>query len=428
MWNAYRKRRIAYIMSRFPKLTETFILYEILAIEKQGAAVEVFPLLKERTKTCHPEARQIVARAHFHPFMSPRILLAQWHFIRRSPGKYFTLWLDVLRSTFGSFNFFFGALGIFPKTVLFAYEMEKLQIQHIHAHFANHPALSAFIIHRLTGIPYSFTAHGSDLHVERKMLDKKLRSALFAVTVSSYNKNLMTEECGEGVRDRIHIIHCGVDTNLFQPRAERTNASEFKGVFQILCVASFEEVKGHRYLVEACRLLADREIEFTCHLVGDGPLRRKIETQIEYSKLADKIQLHGALPRNQIITMLGNADAFVLASVPTKQGKREGIPVVLMEAMSSGLPVVASNLSGIPELVEDGISGILTPPKDSQLLARALAELYGNPMLRSRMGKSGREKVLDEFSLEKNTSKLLKLFDRGDLGPSIKASSRVSFP
>ena len=126
-------------MSRFPKLTETFILYEIIALEKHGAEVEIFPLLREPAKTVHEEARELVERAHFLPFISGKILIANWYFARRDFRAYCRMIAEVLGGTFGSFNFFIGALGIIPKTVRFAFEMEKLGVQHVHAHFATHP-------------------------------------------------------------------------------------------------------------------------------------------------------------------------------------------------------------------------------------------------------------------------------------------------
>src|SRR5437867_33231 len=336
--------KVAYIMSRFPKITETFLLYEILALEEFGVPVEVYPLLREYQPVTHPEAERLVQRAHFHPFISLPILAAQLHFIRRRPLAYFRLWAEVLGATWGSANFFLGALGIFPKAVRFAYEMARQEVTHVHAHFASHPAVAALIIHRLTGIPFSFTAHGSDLHVERRMLDKKVAAAAFAVTISSYNKEVMVEECGEAARNKIHIIHCGVDTSVFSPHRQ----SLAQRPFQILCVASFEEVKGHKYLIEACQLLRDRGVDFTCHLVGDGPLRPVIEAQITAAGLLDQVRLHGGVPRADVVRMLAEADVMALASVPTRSGKREGIPVVLMEAMASGLPVVTSAISGIP--------------------------------------------------------------------------------
>src|SRR5437016_1216183 len=147
-------RKVAYIMSRFPKITETFILYEMLALEEFGVPVEIYPLLRETQPVAHPEAERLVRRAHFHPFISLAILRAQWHFIRRRPLAYFRLWAEVLGATWGSANFFLGALGIFPKAVRFAYEMARQGVTHVHVHFASHPAVAALIIHRLTGIPF----------------------------------------------------------------------------------------------------------------------------------------------------------------------------------------------------------------------------------------------------------------------------------
>ncbi len=393
-------------MSRFPKLTETFILYEILALEKMGVQVELFPLIHEKQSVKHPEAERMERRAHFHPFISAKILVANFHYMLRAPKKYFSALAEVLMGTFGSLNFFIGALGIFPKCARIAYEMERLGVRHLHAHFANHPAAAALIIHRLTGIPYSFTAHGSDLHVDRTMLDKKILNSAFTVTISNFNKKVMIEECGERVRDKIRVVHCGTDVSQFKPNYEKQTHRPF----QIVCVASFEEVKGHQYLVEACKLLQDRGVDFQCHFVGYGPLRKRVIQQIEQMELNQRIIVHPPRPRHEIVKMLADADVKVLPSVPTKQGKREGIPVVLMEAMASGLPVVSSRLSGIPELVEDGVAGILVEPRDVSGLAEALFNLSRDPELRRQMGEAGREKVLREFNLEKNAEELARLF------------------
>ena len=180
--------RVAYIMSRFPKITETFVFYEILTMDSMGIAVDVYPLLRERQPVAHPEVQAWVRRARFQPFISLPILRAHAHFLRRAPARYGKVLYEVLRQTWGSPNFFVGALGIFPKAVRFAFEMQARGTTHVHAHFATHPAVAALIVHRLTGIPFSFTAHGSDLHVDRRMLDIKVAASAFAVTVSTYNK------------------------------------------------------------------------------------------------------------------------------------------------------------------------------------------------------------------------------------------------
>jgi glycosyltransferase involved in cell wall biosynthesis len=405
--------KVAYMMSRFPRLTETFILYEILALEEMGIRVELYPLLREQVSIQQPEAAPLVERAHYQPFLSWPIVRAHARFLRRKPGVYFsTLWA-LLRGTWGSPNFFLGAVGIFPKTVYFAEMMEAVGIQHLHAHFANHPAAAAFVIRRLTGIPYSFTAHGSDLHVDRHMLREKVAEAALVVTISNYNRELIIKECGDQYRDKVAVVHCGVDTSVFQMR-KRPPVDEIRSQFRILCIGTLHEVKGQTYLIEACRLLKERGIDVVCHLVGDGPDRKLLEQQIERAGLAGQVLLRGRQTRPQIAQLLADVDVTVAPSVPTKQGKREGIPVALMEAMGSGVPVVASHLSGIPELVADEHSGLLVQPRDAHGLAAALERLWREPDLRRRLGEAGRDTVAREFDLRTNAVTLSHLFRRED--------------
>jgi glycosyltransferase involved in cell wall biosynthesis len=392
-------------MSRFPKLTETFVLYEMLALDALGIRVEVFPLLRGPRGAVQPGAERWVEHAHYHPFLSLSILRAQWHYLRRRPRGYLRTLREVMSGTWGNVNRFFGALAIFPKSVRFAYEVERQGVTHVHAHFVNHPTVAALIVHRLTGVPFSFTAHGSDLHRETRMVDEKVRASAFAVTVSEYNKEFMLAASGEDLRSKIHVIHCGIDLDVFRPARPCGNAA-----FQIVCVASFEEVKGHRYLVEACRILRDRGLAFECHLVGEGPLRREIESRIERTGLGGRIRLHGGQPRPEVVRLLSRVDAAVLASHFTRQGKREGIPVALMEAMATGLPVVATRISGIPELVTCDHNGILVPPEDAGALADALHRLAADPALRTRLGGAARRTIAQHFDLHANAGHLAHLF------------------
>lgn len=400
--------RVAYIMSRFPKISETFILYEMLEQERNGVAIELYPLLREKQPVAHREAEDYLQRANFHPFFSLKVLQANLHFLLRRPRRFFGTFFFVLRETWGSLNFFVGALGIFPKAVRFAYEMQRKRVTHVHAHFCNHPAVAAFIVRRLTGIPYSFTAHGSDLHVERRMLAAKVKEAAFAVTVSAFNKQVMLESCGQLAETKIHVIHCGIDPEIFVPGQRQRN----DGVLRLICVASFEEVKGHTYLIAAIEQLVARGMALQCDLIGDGPQRQRIAVQIEETDLQSRVLIHGPKPRHEVVRMLRTADIKVLPSVPTVSGKREGIPVVLMEAMAMALPVISSRLSGIPELVTDGETGILVAPRDVTALAGAIERLAHDPALRRRMGCAGREKVLREFNLKKNTARLRELILR----------------
>jgi len=404
--------KVAYIMSRFPKLTETFILYEMLAMQKQGVQVEVYPLLREQTKVMHPEAAGFVEAAHFQPFISLTILRANLYFLLRTPRTYLgTLW-TLLRANWGSIRFFTGALGIFPKSVFFAHQMKRENIGHVHAHFASHPAAAGFIIHRLAGIPYSFTAHGSDLHRDRHMLREKVAEAAFVVAISKYNKELIVSECQGNYRDKVVVVHCGVDTQVFRDQSRATLRENNKHSFMILCIGTLHEVKGQAYLIEACARLQEKGIDFVCHFVGDGPDRKPLTELAERLGLSTKVRFHGQQKRERVAQLLQEADVLVAPSVPTKDGRREGIPVVLIEAMSSSVPVLASHISGIPELVINESTGLLAPPRDVTALAEALERYYRDPALRKRLGQSGRQKVVEEFDLYKNATRLIQHIGR----------------
>lgn len=404
--DASRPLRLAQLVSRFPMVTETFVLYELEAMEKFGVTVELYSLLRENPKVVHPEAEKWVRRAHYLPFFSPRILRAHWHFIRRDPGRYIRTLAEVLRGTWGCIRCFAGVLVFFPKVVRFAYEMRTEGVEHLHAQFGYHEAMAALVIHRLTGIPFSFTARGSDVQADGHMLREKVEAAEFAIAVSAYNKEIILRKCGPSVARKIHVIHGGVDVDRLSPRI----ASTGKGPFRILCVARFEEVKGHAYLVEACRLLRERGIDFECRLVGEGLLLPNIEKQIKKAGLGDKIRLLGSRSYQEVVQEFLQADVLVLPTAPTASGKCEGSPTVLKEAMACGLPVVSSLVGGIPEIVDDKRTGILVHPRDAAALADALQQLHGDAFLRRQLGRAGREKALREFDLKDSTARLARLF------------------
>jgi len=394
-------RTVAYVVSRFPKLTETFVLYELLALEELGVRVELYPLLREHEPVAHPEAAALVERAHYEPFLSGAILRSNLSLLARRPGAYLGALWTVVRGAFGSLNYLAGGLAIFPKVVHTAAQMEAEGVEHVHCHFANHPAIAGLVVHRLTGIPFSFTAHGSDLHRDQRLLREKVNEADRVIAISEYNRRLIRDECGEEAARKVTVVHCGTDTELFRPRPhERTHG------LTIVCVASLEEVKGHRYLLDACRFLSDRGLGFECRLIGDGPLRAQLEARIDELGLGGLVHLEGPKPRPAVVEILAGADVALCPSVFTSQGDREGIPVALMEAMSSGLAVVASDISGIPELVEDGVSGLLVPPGDAAALAVAVERLHADPDLRARLGQAARRRVERDFDLRRNAAAL----------------------
>lgn len=400
---------VAYVMSRFPKLSETFVLNEIVAVENRGVEVELYPLLRERARDVHPAAEALVERANYLPFVSFSILGSQLFFLRQRPGRYLRVFADVLRGTLGSLNFFAGAVAIFPKVAHAARLMEQRRVSHVHCHFASHPALAGFIIHRLTDIPFSFTAHGSDLHVDRRMLSEKVREAAFVVAISAYNRDVIVAETGSDVAGKVVVIHCGVETARFKPARRAPDPRPFS----ILCIGTLHEVKGQGILIEACRLLSQRNLEFRCTIVGDGPDRPRLAQAIAEASLGERVELVGARTQDGVAALLRDVDVLAAPSVPTAGGKREGIPVVIMEALAAGVPVVASDLSGIPELVLDGVTGLLVPPADAERLADGLARLAGDPGLRARLGRMGRELVERDFDLDTNAGLLVDRFTPG---------------
>jgi glycosyltransferase involved in cell wall biosynthesis len=429
------------MMSRFPKITETFVLFEMQAIEREGVEIELYPLLRARNTgthpegagiwgkfvellrapateaAMHPEARPFVARAHYSPLLSIAIIAVNGWMLAMHPLRYGRALGRLVFDNLGSWNYLLGALALFPKTVAAARDMQRRGVTHVHAHFGNHPAAMAWVVHQLTGIPYSFTAHGADIQVDQHMLKRKVLEAAFVVTISDYNARFLVEHCGEAARSRIRVIRCGVDTTVFRPA--KSPAEERHGVspatasprpLRLVCVGTFYEVKGHRYLIEACQLLRRRGIDFTCSLVGDGPLGSQLRELASSLGVADAVRFLGRRTRDEIADLLRQSDVLVAPSIPTESGRREGIPVVLMEAMASGLAVVGSDISGIPELVEDRVNGRLCPPRDPAALADALAELRDDPERIELWGSAARGKVLRDYHLPTNARRLIALF------------------
>ena len=182
--------------------------------------------------------------------------------------------------------------------------MQAENIDHVHAHFASHPAAAGFIIHRLVGIPYSFTAHGSDLHRDRHMLAEKVAELAFVAAISDYNRDLILSECQGKYGDKVKVIHCGVDTEVFQSRSHETPHEKGENPFMILCIGTLHEVKGQEYLIEACRQLQEKGIDFVCHFVGDGPDKATLTALAERASLSKKIRFHGRLTRDEIARLL----------------------------------------------------------------------------------------------------------------------------
>lgn len=402
------RRAVAVLLSRFPLVTETFILREIEEMERQGQPVRLVPLLREVSPVVHREAAPWMARALYTPYLSTAIIAANFRALRRDPLRYLDLLGRVLLATARSANFLFRSLALFPKSVYLAELLQSEGVGHVHAHFATHPALAALVVSSLTGISYSFTVHAHDIFVRRALLREKIQQARFVRAISCFNRDFLRARYPDVPEEKIPVIHVGIDAAAYTSDGDRDG----RGPAQILCVAAFKPYKGLPVLIEACRRLKERGRAFRCDLVGDGPLRPRLERMIARSGLQGLVTLLGPRPQDEVAGLMAKASFVVLPSVVAPDGQMEGIPVSLMEAMASRRAVVASALSGIPELVEDGVSGLLVPPGGAEELASAMDSLLAEPERANRMGERGRERVEREFSLRACVGALLERLDR----------------
>jgi glycosyltransferase involved in cell wall biosynthesis len=412
------RRRIAYVVSRFPAITETFILDELRELRARGVELEVFPLFGARGGEIHAAFQALRARTHGHRSLSFELAAAQLHWLRRRPRALLSAWVRALGASAPSPKLLVRAPAVLLKAALVARRVEVMGVAHLHAHWATHPALAAWAVRALTGIPYSFTAHAHDLYVDRAMLREKVRDAAFVVTISDYNRGLIERTCGVDARGKVHVVRCGVDLRRFAPSARR--APE---VATFTCVASLRPYKGHAVLLDAVALLRARGLAARVVLVGDGPLRADLEARIARLELGDAVSLRGAVPHEEIPGLLAGATAVVQPSVTQADGQMEGIPVALMEAMACGVPVVSTRLSGIPELVQDGEGGLLVPERDPEALADAMARIAGDPSLAARLGAGARRIVERDFDLAANVDALEALLSGAASSARASASS-----
>lgn len=399
------RRPIAVVLSRFPLITETFILREITELERQGQPVVLVPMIREDPDVVHDEARPWIDRALFTPFVSPAIVASCARALLRSPGVIARLLWWIVRHSIYKPGLFIRSLLLFPKSVHLAEVLQDEGVTHVHAHFATHPATMATIIEALAGIPFSFTVHAHDIFVTRVLLREKLRRAQFVRAISRFNRSYLEHIFPEETAGKVHVVHVGIRPDVY--RSAETPDDPAK----ILCIAALKPYKGVPHLVDACRILAADGVDFACDIIGSGPMESSIRKSLERQGLAGRVRLRGALTQDEVAAELPRAAVFVLPSVVASNNQMEGIPVALMEAMAAGVPVVATAISGIPELVEDGVTGTLVDPGNPRSLADAIRRILTNRDAARAIAARGRDRVAREFELQQTVRELLTVFD-----------------
>lgn len=363
------KVKITYIVGIFPKLSETFVLNQITDLIDMGHDVEIISCSRPREQVVHESVERYG-------------LLQRTHYLT---GNQSTIGFE-LNERLVSAIFFTDI---------------------IHAHFAAIQTEIALKIARSFGIPYVFTAHAYDIFInpDAGALREKFESASKAITISDFNKEYLLNLLGEDLREKIEVVRCGVRLEDFK-LVERKPGDKVR----ILLVGRFVEKKGVRYAIEAFKEAASDISNAELRIIGDGELKDEIVGMIDASGLREKVVLLGPMPQSAVLKEMEGADIFLLPSVTAENGDREGVPVSIMEASATGLPVVSSLHTGIPEVVIEGKTGFLAPEKDTALLARRLKELIRNPDLRRSMGKEGRANIERLYSHKAEMERLEGLF------------------
>ncbi|HYC61478.1 MAG TPA: glycosyltransferase [Thermoanaerobaculia bacterium] len=413
-------------MTRFPKVDETFILREIHELERNGQPVLVMPIVRGHGRVIHEEAKPWVKRALYTPLLSPSILLSNLKVFAHQPRRYLRLLGQLIAGTFIRPSTLLRTLALFPKAVHLSRVLPKRGIRHVHSHFATHATTMAYIISSLSDITYSFTVHGPDVFVHRLLLREKIAGAKFIRTISKFNKAFLCGLYPVLTEGKVEVVYTGVDPEIYEQAA--LESPPRTGKLRLLSVAAMTPSRGFPFLVDACARLVRAGLDIECRIVGDGSLREITEAWIQKHGLGDSVKLLGALPQHEVARLMGEADVFVLPSVIAVDGQMDGIPLSLMEAMAAGKPVIASMISGIPELVTHNVHGILVDAAYAGKLAEAVQRLYADPALRERLGRAGQQKVQREFDVRRNAMSLIRLFDRyADVDtPNAAAFDRVA--
>ncbi len=395
--------KIAYVVSSL-KVSMTFVVNELDAHEQAGW--QTLPLV-----SCKPgpseNLSEVLVRWNKRAVFRPNIFVqlgASLREIITHPLRFAKVcfWLVTLL-VHSPLEF---AKAVYELTIscYFAGYCRRFSAEHIHVHFASRSLSLGLMTGMLTGLPVSCTAHAFDIFTRSPgSLQMRLAKCKFIAAVSQFNIEYLRNTCGKFVADLCHVVHCGIDVEKFRSVSRQPEPGK------MICVCRLYPKKGLDIAIRACAKLRDNNVKFLFEIAGDGPQRRALEELIKRLHLADTVKLLGARPNDQLTELYSRACIFLMPCVKTSGGDMDGIPVAMIEAMACEVPIVSTAISGIPELVEDGITGRLTSEKDTDSLAQILKELLADMDKIEQFGKAGRERVLKDFCISKNSAKLREL-------------------
>ena len=407
---------VGYIVSTWPSLSQTFVLNEIMALERFGLEVRIFSIKDPRQEPVHERLALVRADVTYLSITTcwKRIVQSNLLLACQVSGHYFRTLFRALRYRRKEVTWAFFQAGYL------AHALRQHPVAHLHAHFATAPAMVAMFASELTRTAYSFTAHARDIYVDThpEMMRAEIRCAKAVVTVSEYNRKHLTTRSSPGDNGKVRCIYNGLDLDRFP---FPLTASFHARTPVILSVARLVEKKGLGDLIEATRILRDRGYSFRAEIIGDGPLFKTLLSRVKELGLDDRVTLLGAQPQEAVLRAYQRAVIFGLPCIVTAEGDRDGIPTVLLEAMASGVVVVSTSVSGIPELIDTGRDGLLVEPHNPSMLAQAIERLLIDPGLRDCMARAARAKIEQRFSIDRSSRQLLSLFQTGGVREDSRA-------
>ena len=398
---------IAYVVKRYPRFSETFIVNEILAHEAAGRSVEIFSLYPPND-------------THFQSTLSQV----------RAPVTYLTadglrapdLWSELLRTATVLPDFWrtLATLrGTEAREVFQAARLARLVrdrgIDLLHAHFATTSTSVAHAAARFAQIPYTFTAHAKDIFHESASdadLERKLAGAARVITVSDFNVRYLRDKFGPAA-DQVRRLYNGLDLSRFNYTSPRPRPRH------IVAVGRLIEKKGFGILLEACARLVQQRVSFTCELIGGGELEATLQTQIRELGLSQHVRLTGPLPQSEVIERVSSAAVFAAPCVVGADGNADGLPTVLLEAMALGTPCVATDVTGIPEIIQHERTGLQVAQHDADGLAIALTRLLDDADLRVDLSRQARDLIEREFDAHQNTAQQWRWFEQASCSDSV---------
>lgn len=432
---------IGYVVMGFPRLSETFISNEVLQLESLGARLRVFAVKRGGGDRVHESVSRIRAPIVYLPPMSslsgtrlrgwlrenfPRVRGAHARLLRRRPAAYLATLVSAIAMCWRyRVSPFAPPRKVFIKEFLQAGEIAQRVIEsgavtRLHGHFCHGAATITWFASRLAGVPFSFTAHAKDIYQLDQnpgdLLARKIAAASFVATCTDANRAYLSARHPHA--PAVHTVYHGLDTDYFAPQAAFAPGASSP---VILAVGRFVEKKGFRYLIEACASLRDAGFVFRCLLVGeDGDELPAIRALIARLDLVAIVALQGPVIHTELRRLYSSAAVFALPCLVAGDGDRDGIPNVLAEAMSMELAVVTTGVSGIPELVESGVNGVIVPERDVQSLAAAIAPLIADPERRRTLGRAARATICQVFDSRHTTVALKRLFDSAMGGGDVR--------